>query len=346
MPDRGEESDPVKGTVAAYDATASRYAARWFRFRLETDLDRFARRLGTGARVLDVGCGPGRDVLALQERGLVPVGVDLSWAMLQEARRRVQTPFVQADMRALPFADHSFGGAWVCASLLHLPKHEAPHVLEEIRRVLDHGILYVAVKEGDGEGWVVGEDGRRRFFALYRQAELELLVERSGFEVLEVWTTPDAAGRNQRWIALVAWTRIRTPLTAANAIIFNERGEVLLTRRTDNGQWCLPGGHMDFGESIAQTAVRETREETGLEVEVEHLVGVYSGAVHTSPSGRPRQYLVVTFRCRVVGGQLTVGGETTDVGFFPPEALPEPMFPHHVTRIQDALAGREAAFIR
>jgi mutator protein MutT len=63
---------------------------------------------------------------------------------------------------------------------------------------------------------------------------------------------------------------------AASAVVVNEAGELLLQRRSDNGQWALPGGTMDLGETLAQTVVREVKEETGIEVEVTGVVGIYT----------------------------------------------------------------------
>ena len=63
----------------------------------------------------------------------------------------------------------------------------------------------------------------------------------------------------------------------ASALIFDQStGNVLLTRRQDNGRWCLPGGGMDPGESAAEACIREVFEETGLEVKVKRLVGIYT----------------------------------------------------------------------
>lgn len=132
--------------------------------------------------------------------------------------------------------------------------------------------------------------------------------------------------------------RIITPRVGANAVIFDDQGRVLLTKRQDNGLWCLPGGHMDLGEMIQDTAIRETEEETGLKVVVEHLVGVYSmpypGYVYNNPK---KQIVVVTFVCRRVGGSLRLTDETTDVRYFSLDELPDQMLPGHERRIKDAL---------
>lgn len=134
--------------------------------------------------------------------------------------------------------------------------------------------------------------------------------------------------------------RIITPRVGANAIIFDEQGRILLTKRQDNGLWCLPGGHMDLGEMVQETAIREAEEETGLKVEIERLVGVYSMPYPGYRYEDPRkQIVVVTFICRKVGGELRLSEETTDYGYYSPTELPVAMLPGHEIRIRDALKG-------
>ncbi|MBI2955145.1 MAG: NUDIX domain-containing protein [Chloroflexi bacterium] len=134
--------------------------------------------------------------------------------------------------------------------------------------------------------------------------------------------------------------QIITPRVGANAVIFDDEGRVLLTKRQDNGLWCLPGGHMDLGETIQETAIRETEEETGLKVAIERLVGVYSRPHPCYVYKDPRkQILVVTFVCRPIGGSLRLSAETTDFGYFSPDKLPGEMLPGHEMRIADALGG-------
>jgi ubiquinone/menaquinone biosynthesis C-methylase UbiE len=172
---------------------------------------RFLDRLRPGVRVLDVGCGPGRDVAWLAEQGFDIVGVDLSRKMLEEGLARdIAAPLVQADMGRLPFRKGSFRGIWSCASLLHVPKERAGDVLRELARVVRPGHIYLSVKCGEGEEWLEDGDGRRRFFAYYHPAELQLLMERSGFEVLSCWQNEDLAGRSHSWISALAWSKINT----------------------------------------------------------------------------------------------------------------------------------------
>jgi 8-oxo-dGTP diphosphatase len=112
-------------------------------------------------------------------------------------------------------------------------------------------------------------------------------------------------------------------------------GRVLLTRRHDFPVWCLPGGAIDPGESAAAAAVREVREETGLEVELTRLVGVYS-----RPRWSPEGNHEVLYAARVAGGMLLrATSETTDAAFVAPRELPQSLIWWHRQRIADALAG-------
>ncbi len=121
------------------------------------------------------------------------------------------------------------------------------------------------------------------------------------------------------------------------ALIFGQ-GRILLGHRRDIDWWNLPGGGMEAGETVDEALCREVREETGLEVEIEQLVGVYS-----KPQ---KQEVVLTFRCRVVGGTLQATEETRESCYFTPDALPSNTLPKHRQRIEDALLNQQSAIIR
>lgn len=143
-------------------------------------------RLILYGRVLDLGCGGGRDALLLQSRSLY-VGLDLSQAMLAQARLLAPTElFVRGDMYTLPFTADSFQGCWAAASLLHIPKRRIRQVLAEIRRVTN-GICFIAVKEGDGEVMLseTGDPSLARFYAFWRPKELAGVLSDSGFGVMQ-----------------------------------------------------------------------------------------------------------------------------------------------------------------
>ncbi len=110
---------------------------------------------------------------------------------------------------------------------------------------------------------------------------------------------------------------------AASAVVINNEGKILLHRRSDNDLWALPGGAMEIGESISETVVREVKEETGLDVVIERLVGIYTNPKHVVAfsDGEVRQEFSICFACRTVGGTLTISDESFEVSFFTPEAI-------------------------
>ncbi|MEU7616835.1 NUDIX domain-containing protein [Micromonospora rifamycinica] len=107
---------------------------------------------------------------------------------------------------------------------------------------------------------------------------------------------------------------------AAAALVTDEHGRVLLQRRADSGNWSLPGGAMDIGETLQQCAVREVREETGLDIEITGLLGIYTDPHHVIayPDGEIRQEFTVVYLARAVGGTITLSDESTEVRFVHP----------------------------
>jgi ADP-ribose pyrophosphatase YjhB (NUDIX family) len=134
---------------------------------------------------------------------------------------------------------------------------------------------------------------------------------------------------------------------ATSAIVTNVEGEILLHHRTDNNLWGLPGGTMDAGESIAQCVVREVKEETGLDVEPEYLLGIYSNPNHvvSYSDGEVRQQFSICFYCRLLGGEIKVSDESHEVGFFSLTEIDKlNMHPSIRLRIQHYLEHREQPY--
>jgi len=101
-------------------------------------------------------------------------------------------------------------------------------------------------------------------------------------------------------------------------------GAVLLTRRTDNGNWTMPGGAHDPGESLSRTAVRETLEETGVTVRLTGVAGIYTDPrhlVHYTSNDEVRQEFTVVYRAEYVSGQAATSSETTEVEWVPADAV-------------------------
>ena len=109
--------------------------------------------------------------------------------------------------------------------------------------------------------------------------------------------------------------KIRLGCTAA---VFDNDGRILLTKRSDNGQWCLPGGAVDPGETVAEACEREVLEETGLQVRVKRLVGIYSHSdqLVVYPDGNKVQVVALHFEVEVTGGTAGLSDEVSDFGYF------------------------------
>jgi 8-oxo-dGTP pyrophosphatase MutT (NUDIX family) len=111
---------------------------------------------------------------------------------------------------------------------------------------------------------------------------------------------------------------------AAVVIVAREDGAVLLIRRTDNGNWALPGGAIEMSESVADAAVRETFEETGVQVEVTGLLGIYSDPGHVirfTSNDEVRREFSVVLTARPVGGEPTLSTESSEVRWVAPGDL-------------------------
>lgn len=114
---------------------------------------------------------------------------------------------------------------------------------------------------------------------------------------------------------------------------------ILLTRRADNGQWCLPSGGVESGESIREACLREVQEETGLTVNLVRLIGIYSSpnVLVQYPDGNQVQIVSLCFEAKIQGGQLDLSDETTAFGFFTQEQIQSMDILHnHLERIEDA----------
>ncbi|MGH2508078.1 MAG: NUDIX domain-containing protein [Ktedonobacteraceae bacterium] len=141
---------------------------------------------------------------------------------------------------------------------------------------------------------------------------------------------------------------INSIVPSASTIALNQEGKILLQQRSDTNVWALPGGAMEIGETIGQTAIRETKEETGLDVELDSIVRIYTNPHHVVAfsDGEVRQQFSVCFACHIIGGSLQVSDESFAVGFFSPQEIEQlEMHPSIRLRIQHFLEHRERPFI-
>ena len=189
-------------TVKFYEAHAREYFDKTVSADLSPLYDEFLSHVRPGGRVLDVGCGSGRDLKVFRSRGFDAVGIDASKTLVQLARK-----FSGASCIAMRFEDvrfrESFDAVWACASLLHVPKRRIVLILRRLRKALiGKGALFASVKLGQGE--ILDSDGR--FFAYYPPDEFALQVQRVGFDVGRVWVSEDSlrCRTETRWINLIA----------------------------------------------------------------------------------------------------------------------------------------------
>ena len=141
----------------------------------------------------------------------------------------------------------------------------------------------------------------------------------------------------------------RIRLGCSATIFDGSREKVLLTKRADNGLWCLPGGGVDPGESVEETIIREVQEETGLTVRVLRLIGVYSDpnwlVVYNERDSV--QIVALNFEVVITAGQPGLSDETSDWGYYSLEEISQlDMLLNHYTRIQDAFTAQREAFVR
>lgn len=125
-------------------------------------------------------------------------------------------------------------------------------------------------------------------------------------------------------------------LNCAGAAILDDNNRVLLQKRTDKDCWSFPGGVMDMGESFDETAVREVKEETGLEVTIQELIGIYSKYSDEYQNGDKSQPVLIFFKCSAVGGELRCDGdETLELKYFDLDEQPKLLNKQHEDMFND-----------
>lgn len=184
-------------TLKYYQDNAQTFFDGTVNIDMSTLYETFTRHLAPGARVLDAGCGSGRDAKAFLDMGYQVEAFDASSAMVELAREHTGLP-----VQLMAFADvkwkEEFDGIWCCASLLHVPKLELPGVMRKLADALKPGgVWYVSFKYGDGEREI---DGRR--FTDMDEDDLNTLVSSlTAIEVGEVWLTQDKRpDRKEIWV--------------------------------------------------------------------------------------------------------------------------------------------------
>lgn len=125
-------------------------------------------------------------------------------------------------------------------------------------------------------------------------------------------------------------------LIFSGGCIFNDKGEVLLQRRGDTNKWGFPGGAIELGETPEMAAIREAKEETGLDVEVGKLIGIYTDCNMEYASGDKAQSILIAYELKIVGGELFCDKEETlELKYFSLDNMPELFCKQHEALLED-----------
>jgi SAM-dependent methyltransferase len=184
-----------------YQTHAADYASLTCAADLSATYTHFLPRLPSGGRILDVGCGSGRDLKAFAARGFKGTGIDASSALCTSASEYSGVPCHVMRIEELKYRA-AFEGIWACASLLHLPRLLLPTALRRLREALvPLGILYASVQIGTGERILA--DGRA--YAYYQSAEFGEFIADAGFGIEESWQSGDTLKRaSVPWLNVIA----------------------------------------------------------------------------------------------------------------------------------------------
>lgn len=191
----------TSGTDAFYREKAAAYFDRTFSANMEQLYSAFLPEIGAGRRILDVGCGSGRDVKAFRTKGYAAFGVDPSPELVALASENVG-PYFEVGRAETLVTREPFDGVWACASLLHLPRESLHSALRQIRQSLAaDGVLLACVQRGNGEQ--VLDDGRA--FTYYSTAEFADAIAEAGFRLIRTWESSDVLRSDgPTWINVLA----------------------------------------------------------------------------------------------------------------------------------------------
>lgn len=192
-------------TAETYNKIAYGYSTGHFAHFWIEEFD-FYKSIINGKKVIDLGCGAGRDAAVFVENDFDYTGIDASEGMLKVASERVpKGKFQKMDFSKTIFKDGEFDGFWAAASFLHIPKNDVSGVLQEAKRITKNGgVGFISVKEKNGmdEGMIDENKygGISRYFSFYTQDEFKKLLEQNGFSVVKMSTHTEDDERKTNWL--------------------------------------------------------------------------------------------------------------------------------------------------
>ena len=193
-------------TIAEYQATAAAFrAGTWDHDVSQNRAALIAALPRQPGKILDVGCGPGRDLLAFQQQGHTVVGLDATPAFVQMARQTVGCEVWQQSFLSLDLPPATFDGIFANAALIHVPQAEMVRVLQDLSQTLvPLGAIVLSMCRGASEGYVARPTGQR-YVAGWEYATLAPCLEQAGFTILHHYYRPPGLPLDQQsWLAIVA----------------------------------------------------------------------------------------------------------------------------------------------
>lgn len=180
--------DKSKFAVATYDKIAGKYTRKYFNDLTDLPyIDRFLKKLPSGARILDIGCGPGTFTKYLLEKGFNVEGIDLSEEMIKIAKVKVpKANFKLMDMRRISYPGNFFDGLLAAYSLIHIPTEEMIDTLRGFKKILKpNGSMMIIVQGGEPDKFVNEplKKGEKIFINFFTKERLSKLVAQAGFEI-------------------------------------------------------------------------------------------------------------------------------------------------------------------
>lgn len=192
------------GVIESFNKFAEQYADITFLNILQYELNRFISLIPSEGKILDLGCGGGRDVQYFADFKLEAIGIDASIKLIDEAKKRVNGNFEVMDMRNLTFKDEEFNGVWAQDAISYVTKEDVINVLKHISRILKkEGVFFISVRKGSDEILILHEKlGKNEVMVgFYEINELEALLREAGFEIMNTYIQD---GNDFTWINIFA----------------------------------------------------------------------------------------------------------------------------------------------
>jgi SAM-dependent methyltransferase len=201
--DEGNVTSEEQSAVDYYNKNIQSYIERTFQVEMEDFQNRFLQYLPPKARILDAGCGPGRDVLAFTKKGYTVLGFDAAEEMVKYVNRQLGLLAVRGFFHEMEFSE-AFEGVWASASLVHVPPSVLADVLQKLWKALTpNGILGISFKEGVG----VKREGDRTFTYMNKESLSPYL---NSFDIVDQWIHTPKEGVNLvpcQWFNTIARKR-------------------------------------------------------------------------------------------------------------------------------------------